>query len=121
MKVIKSNIVITGFELNRMPSFVYDLKNSTNKDWGFWGLKSNHKRHGIRTEILRYFLYFFYSLYILLNSRNLKNIITTQQFYGLIVAFYLRLFHLKKRFSLTVLTFIYRPKNSFLGGCILSS
>lgn len=59
MKVIKENLIVTGYELNHTPSFVYDLMDATKKEWGYWGLKSNHKRRGIQTEIYRYFLYFF--------------------------------------------------------------
>lgn len=91
------------------------MKETTLEKWGIIGLKSNIKRRGIITEMYRYFLYFWFPLVILIKCRQCKNIITTQQFYGLIMAFYSKLFHLKKTYSLTVLTFIYKPKNSFLG------
>lgn len=115
MKVIKKNLIITGYELNKTPSFIKDLEFATKQEWGCWGLKSNHKRHGFLSELYRYFLYYFFSIYILLSCRKCKNIITTQQFYGLIIAFYSRLLHLRKRYSLTVLTFIFKPKKGLIG------
>lgn len=116
MKKIKKNIVITGYELHERPDFISDIEHSTGIEWGWLGLKSNHKRRGIHSEVYRYFLYAFYSFIILLlccNSCN--NIICTQQFYGLIVAFYSRILHLRKKYSLTVFTFIYKPKKGIVG------
>lgn len=51
----------------------------------------------------------------MLSCKNVKNIITTQQFYGLIIVFYSRLLHLRKKYSLTVLTFIFKPKKGIIG------
>ena len=112
---MNKNMVITGYALSKAPDFIPSLEEATGEEWGYWGLRSNIKRRGALTELYRYFLYYWFSLLIVLKCMSCKNIITTQQFYGLIVAFYSRLFQLKKRYTLTVLTFIYKPKNGFLG------
>lgn len=108
-------MVITGYALSKAPDFILNLEDATREKWGYWGLRSNIKRRSVLSELHRYFLHYCFSLLIVLKCRSCKNIITTQQFYGLIVAFYSRLLYLKKRYSLTVLTFIYKPKNSFWG------
>lgn len=112
---MKQNYFITGYALKEAPTYLSVIEKNTNSAWSYWGLKSNHKRHGIITEIYRYFLYFFFPVLILIKCRNAKNIITTQQFYGLIVAFYLKLMRQKKHYTITVLTFIYKRKVSIIG------
>lgn len=107
-------MVIIGYALSKAPDFIPNLEKVTGEKWGYWGLRSNIKRRSVLSELHR-FLYYWFSLLIVLKCRSCKNIITSQQFYGLIVAFYSRLLHLKKRYSLTVLTFIYKPQNSFWG------
>ena len=108
-------MVITGYAWSKAPDFIPNLEDATREKWGYWGLRSNIKRRSVLSELHRYFLYYWFSLLIVLKCRSCKNIITTQQFYGLIVAFYSRLLYLKKHYSLTVLTFIYKPQNSFWG------
>lgn len=39
MKVIKKNLIITGYELNKTPSFIKDLEFATKQKWGCWGAK----------------------------------------------------------------------------------
>lgn len=64
MKVIKKNLIITGYELNKTPSFIKDLEFATKQKWGCWGLKSNHKRHGFFVRIISVFpILFFFNIY----------------------------------------------------------
>ena len=44
-----------------------------------------------------------------------KTLLCWQQFYGIAIAFFCRLFHLKKRFRLVIMTFIYKPRSGFAG------
>lgn len=96
----KENLYITGYKLFGENPFKKDLDEASGVEWTFVGLKSNHARKGALTEIKRYFLYFYFAIDILLHAKQTKNIITVQQFYGLNIAFFLRLFHLKNLFRL---------------------
>ena len=96
----KENLYITGYELSGENPFKKDLDETSGVEWTFVGLKSNHARKGVLTEIRRYFLYFYFAIDILLHAKQTKNIITIQQFYGLNIAFFFVFFILKKHFHL---------------------
>lgn len=44
------------------------------------------------------------------DHKNYNKVLAWQQFYGLILAFYFRMFHVQDVPEIVVLTFIYRPK-----------
>lgn len=49
------------------------------------------------------------------DHKNYNKVLAWQQFYGLILAFYFRMFHVHNTPEIVVLTFIYKPKKSFVG------
>ncbi len=67
------------------------------------------------SNIIRYCKYFSFPFKVFLKRKKYENIIAWQQFYGLMYAFYCRLFHVKKHNKLIVMTFIYKEKQGFLG------
>lgn len=95
------------------------------KDWNFAELLSKYSGHtfevmgckanGEISKPRRLMLYFSFPWKVFRQRRSLQNIVAWQQFYGLIFAFYCRLFHVRKTARLTVLTFIYKPKRRFAG------
>ena len=74
-----------------------------------------HNMQGKITNIFRYLSYFVLPLYGIVHRRKIKIIVAWQQFYGLVYAFWCRLFRLKKSCSLIVLTFIYKEKKGLVG------
>ena len=44
-----------------------------------------------------------------------KTVLCWQQFYGIAIAFFCRLFHLKKKYRLVIMTFIYKQKRGLPG------
>lgn len=65
-------------------------------------------------KALRILMYFLYPIYILARSRKYGIIFSHQQFYGLNLALWLDIFHLSKRSSIIISTFIYKPKKGIL-------
>lgn len=63
----------------------------------------------------RYIKYFIFSFRQFIHRNKFTNIIAWQQFYGLIFAFFCRLFNVKKTFNLFVMIFIYIPKKGLVG------
>ena len=61
------------------------------------------------------FCYVFFPLLVFLRRHRYDYIVAQQQFYGLMLAFYCRLFRVRKDFHLFVLTFIYLPKAGVVG------
>lgn len=63
-------------------------------------------------RLLSYFCFPFYFLFI---PKNISVIVSWQQFFGLLYAFYCRLFHVKKTCKVYIMTFIYKPKSGIVG------
>lgn len=61
--------------------------------------------------------FFTVALRVVLQHRRYsgKMLLCWQQFYGIAIAFFCRLFHMKKRFSIVIMTFIYKPKHGIVG------
>lgn len=69
-----------------------------------------------KIETIKCFIkYFTFPLGIILSGKKFGKILAWQQFFGLNYAFFSRLFHLKKRTKLYVMTFIYKPKGGKVG------
>jgi len=95
------------------------------KEWNFQPLLE--KKTGMKWEIAHidsYFSdpgwkkklkFFLFPARLFLQRGRIGTILSFQQFYGLIFAFYCRLLHVKKRNVLVVATFIYRAKAGMAG------
>jgi glycosyltransferase involved in cell wall biosynthesis len=94
--------------------FIDGLEKTTGKKWHIKSYVSNEDR-GRFAGIIRACKYFYFSLLIFLQRKKYKNVVAWQQFYGLLLAFYCRLFCVKKTFSLIVMMFIYKEKPGILG------
>lgn len=59
--------------------------------------------------------YFIFPLRFVLGRRNIAHVVAWQQFYGITTAFYNRLLPLHRGMRLSVMTFIYKPKQGLAG------
>lgn len=59
--------------------------------------------------------YFLFPFIVFLKRNHYNFIVANQQFYGLLLAFYCRLFHVRKSFKMVVIAYIYKPKNGWIG------
>ena len=112
---LKPNIVLVDFKLPKDWKFVEKLRESTHQPWK--GLeKVTNKYHGSKLQVVkRLFWYFIFPLQIVWQRNRFGKIVAWQQFYGLNIAFFCRLFHLRKQNELSVMTFIYKKKSGWLG------
>ncbi|MCD7972278.1 MAG: glycosyltransferase [Candidatus Azobacteroides sp.] len=113
-KIHKRNIVFIDMPLEKDWDFVKGLEEESNESWLVKSYVSNQGRTSL-TNILRYIKYFYYSFLIFLTRNKYDKIICWQAFYGIIFAFYCRIFHVKKRNIVIIKNLIYKPKNSFIG------
>lgn len=109
------NIILVDFYPGESWNFEKGLIEATNIEWKRKVNLSNKHRKGFFSNLLRYLKYFFFSFSIFLNRKKYNKIISWQQFYGLIFAFFCRLFNVKKVNDLTIMTFIYKPKKGLIG------
>lgn len=87
------------------------LEEQTGRPWEIWHPNSHFSDREWRKKAK----FFLFPLRLLFYRRNIDTILTYQQFYGLVFAFYYELFHLKKRCRLLISTFIYQPKQGLAG------
>ena len=109
------NIVLIDSNQEEGKDFCKALFDITELEWKVLDYKSNGSRTNKIDNLERYLKYFIFPFRIFLHRKRIKNIIAWQQFYGLIFAFYCRLFHVKKVNSLTAMTFIYKKKKGVIG------
>lgn len=111
---IKKNVVLFDSSYDEAYDFIEGLKKETEFDWEAKVCNSNKGRNFFY-NIIRYIKYFIYPFYIFLNRKSYSIIIGWQEFYGLIFAFYCRLFKVKKINKVIIKNFIYKPKKGLIG------
>lgn len=99
MKAMRQNIVLVDYASNQHEEarFIKALNQNGHGTWIVKRKVTNNLHGGILKNLLRFMLYFLFPLSIVLKRHKFNKIIGWQQFYGLNVAFFLRLFHLKKQ------------------------
>lgn len=109
------NIILIDFPKIKNWEFKENLNKITNLQWEEVEGVSNWIRKNKISNLIRYIKYFLFPLDIFIKRAQYKNIVAWQQFYGLLYAFYCRLFHTKKHNNLVIMTFIYKQKKGLIG------
>lgn len=110
-KISTKNIILLDILPTDNWTFKDDLIHHTKQFWQllYWN-------NGLElSTINRYCGYIVHSWSIFINRQFFNTIIAWQQFYGLFFAFYSRLFKIKKRNKLIIMTFIYKEKKGLFG------
>lgn len=111
----KANIVCTDFLPAKNWMFLNALSATTQLEWQQKGWKNSGLIKGKWANAQRLLGYFAHAWSIFFHRKRYDKIVAWQQFYGLIFAFYCKLFHCKKVNQLIVMTFIYKDKGGFVG------
>lgn len=111
----KENIILVDYETPYDWEFHKAIENITGNKWNVYKAVSNENHGGILQKLIRYVKYFLVPMKIAKDYRKYNKILAWQQFYGLILAFYFRIFNIKNTPEIIVLTFIYKPKKSLIG------
>lgn len=117
MKAMRQNVVLVDYDSNQHEEtrFINALNRNGSGTWIVKRKVTNNLHGGIVKNFLRFMWYFLFPLSIVLKRHNYNKIVGWQQFYGLNVAFFSRLLHLKKTNEIYVMTFIYKKKNGLAG------
>ena len=110
-----SNLILTDFAPDRNWRFADGFKDACGEAPDIHYCVSNWLRSNLLLKIKRYLLYFWFPLTQLKYNGRYDAIIGFQQFYALNMAFFMRLFHIRKKSRLYVMTFIYKDKQGFAG------
>lgn len=109
---MNNNILLIDSDYDEAEGFVRGLEEETKSSWTI-ELYQNNVVYGIR----RYMKFFLIAWRTVFNRKKYKGatLLCWQQFYGICIAFFCRLLHVKRMFSLIIMTFIYKPKAGFVG------
>ncbi len=108
------NILVTDQNYIEDWDFQKGLEFAIGEPYEQMALVSNQRRSRWY-NLVRYFLYFYYPFIIFLNRKKYNRILCWQAFYGVVLAYYHILFHIKPINEIAVTHLIYKPKKSFLG------
>lgn len=109
------NIALFDSNKQEAEDFIAGLIESTGLLWEAKVFTANQGRKNKLGNLIRYIKYFLFPFWIFLNRKKYDCIIGWQAFYGLLFAFYCRLFHVRKQNTLLIKNFTYKPKHGFIG------
>lgn len=112
--MIKKNIVLVDYIVDKDWDFKKALEDRTGLDWEIISWNNRKVGKGI-VNAKRYLNYFRSAFKIFAKRRQYKYICSWQQFYGIALAFYLRLFKANKDNKIIIMTFIYKKKTGVVG------
>jgi glycosyltransferase involved in cell wall biosynthesis len=112
---MKKNLVVIDSNASEADDFLKALRQTTGEEWELLVADARVNRKKALANVRRYFKYFTVPFQLFLNRRQYDKIVAWQQFYGLVFAFWCRLFGVKKENSLVVMTFIYKSKKGLRG------
>lgn len=109
------NIILTDNSVEEMQQFKEGLEETSKIKFETHVMNANKGRTKKIDNIIRYIKYYIFPLKLFFNRKKVKRVVAWQQFYGLIYAFYCRLFKVKKCNYLYINVFIYREKKGLIG------
>ena len=109
------NIAMFDSNKEEAEDFIKGLEQSTGLTWRALIYTANKGRKKKIGNAVRYFKYFAFPFTVFLHRKEFDNIIGWQAFYGLLFAFYCKLFHVKKVNTLLIKNFTYKPKKGLIG------
>lgn len=112
----KENVILVDWDPGQEWNFRKYIEKKTNKKWKVEYSTANGSQKNLVFKIFNvYIKYLIFPFRIFIKRNNYGRILAWQQFFGLLLAFYCRLFKVKKYPKIIVMTFIYRPKGGLIG------
>lgn len=111
----KQNVVLFDSNEKEAAEYIQGLCSETKSEWKLVIETANKGRESRFYNVTRYTKYFLFPLKIFFDRKKYNVIIGWQAFYGILFAFYCRLFHVTKRNKLVIQHFIYKKKGGILG------
>lgn len=109
------NVALFDSNKQEAEDFIKGLEEATGLEWEALIVTSNQGRKNKLVNMMRYVKYFAFPFLIFLKRKKYDTIVGWQAFYGLLFAFYCRLFHVKKVNYLLIKNFTYKPKKGLIG------
>lgn len=111
----KENVILVDYDTPNDWEFHKAIEKTTGDKWSIYKAISNENHGDIIQKLIRYVKYFIVPLKIAKSYKRYNKVLAWQQFYGLILAFYFRMFRVQNAPEIVVMTFIYKQKKSLVG------
>ena len=109
------NALLIDFNPGDKWNFVELLEAKTKEEWAVLKNVSNLNQGSKWQTLVRYMKYFYFPFKVFLTRNSYEKILAWQQFYGIIYAFFTRIFRIKNGPSIYIMTFIYKEKKGVIG------
>ncbi len=109
----KKKLIIVGNEVPRDWEFQSGIQDATGCPWHVKQCITN--KYGGLAKVTRYFKYFLLPIQVFIQRGRYSDILSRDQVFGLVLAFYCRLCHVKSAPAIHVMTFIYKRKRGWVG------
>ncbi len=110
---MKKRVILAGNAVPEDWDFQKGVEEETGKSWEVKRCCIN-EYVGLK-KYTRYLKYIVYPFYLIAVRSQYEVIISWEQFFGLMMAFYLRFFRVRSCPPIDIMTFIYRPKKGWIG------
>lgn len=111
---MSKNVILADYDVDDNWDFKIAIERSTGEKWTIIKSVTNRYQGNAVKVMIRYIRSFTFAFRRFLKRNKYNKVFAWQQFYGLILAFYCRLFKVKKYPDIYIMTFIYKPKKSKL-------
>ena len=113
---MKKNIILTDCEKDEVEEFVDGFSKVLGEPIEVFSCVCNRDHGSKLKNIKRYLCYIFYPISFVIHGKKYKYVIGWQQFYALFYAFFMGLFHLKRKNVIVCCNFTYISKGkTFIG------
>lgn len=109
------NVLLVDWDPPVTWSFLGGLEAASGEPWEIKKKITNRNHGNTFRSCIRYLQYAFFPLRIFFGRKKYRQVLAWQQFFGLFLAFYCRLFHVRRAPAITIMTFIYKPKRGLAG------
>ena len=104
------NVILTDCDVPNDWNYKLGIEERTKENWKVIKCVSNKLHGSMLKDFLRYCKYFLFSFKMFVCRNRYDRVLAWQQFYGLLLAFFCRLFKVKKAPQIYIMTFIFKPK-----------
>lgn len=109
------NLILCDCKPIEIKDFCEAMEQYSHKEFTIHSCVTNRLQGNLFSNILRFFLYFVFPLFVYLKKKNPEIVIGWQQFYAINYAFFSKLFHAKRAKVVVVLFFTYKKKRGLAG------
>lgn len=111
---MKKNTILVDYDVPDDWEYKIGIENVTEEKWELWRCITHRLQSSKIKILLRYIMTFLFAFNVFLHRKSYKRIIAWQQFYGLALVFFCKLFNVKDCPDIYIMTFIFKSNKNGL-------